>query len=756
MERWKFITMALISTTLVGLEIIWTRIFSAEFFYTFAFLILSLAVLGLGLGALTLHLFPGLNRGKLFGIYLSLIALFTLIGPPLVFRINMDFTELFSNWGMIGKLLLVLILLSSSFWVGGMALALLFKSYHRRMPKLYMFDLIGAGFGVILAILLMNQVGTPLATFLIAIPCLMAALLNSQGWMKGIPLLILLLVIPLSLKSDRLIQQQREERAPVVLTHWDAMAKIKLYEPTETYQQLNIDNVAHTGTIKFDGNWDRPDSLKFDFSINIKELIEQFHPCTYLVIGAGGGVDVVQPLHAGVSEIHAVEVIPYLNDLLVDGQLAEFSGYIYNDPRVKVVTEDARSYIRRFKNKFDLIYSSSSNTFAAMASGAFSMAENYLFTTEAFQDYWNALSDSGYMILEHQVYMPRVVSELMTALAREGVNDIPSRFAVYNWPGARRNVLLLSKRPLNSDVTDYAITGGKPLEGSPFYLLHPAADSVQNNLIQRIVIQGWEANQDSAQIDISPTSDNRPFIAQMGLWRNFEKSKLDKVIPYSDLYGFPLSQMIILILLGVVLFFIIPLNLLPYLVRGPKLRKYPWLYFFTIGAAFMMVEVVLIQKYTLFIGASLYSTVTVLLTLLVGSGIGSYYSPRIKTAVIFSSIVGLLILDILILPKVVSLFTNLPMLMRALIVSGFLFPVSFFMGMPFPKGSEKVGALIDWGFAVNGAASVLGSVLVVLVSFNLGFSYALLSGAFLYTVAFLLIRNHTAWLTIGEPNKQER
>jgi len=739
--------------TLVGLEIIWTRIFSAEFFYTFAFLILSLAILGLGLGALTLHLFPTLGRQKYFGVILSLIALCTLIGPPLVFRINMDFTLLFSDWAMVGKLIIVLILLSSAFWMGGMALAYLFKNYHHKMPKLYMYDLLGAGVGVLLAILLMNQLGTPLATFLIAIPCLFAAFLNSRRWLKTVPLLLLAFMVPLFMKSDQLLQQPREERAPVVLTHWDAMAKIKLYEPTDSYQQLNIDNVAHSGTIKFDGNWDRPDSLKFEFPINIESLISQFHSCTYLIIGAGGGVDVVQPLQAGVSEIHAVEVIPYLNDLLMHGQLAQFSGHIYHDPRVKVITEDARSYVKRFKDKFDIIYSSSSNTFAALASGAFSMAENYLFTIEAFQDYWNALSDSGYMILEHQVYMPRVVSELMTALEREHVSDIPSHFAVYNWPGARRNILLLSKQPLNFYITEYAITGDQSVGGSPFYLLHPAADSVKNNLIHRIVMQGWQAARDSAQIDLSPASDNRPFIAQMGLWRNFEKSKLDKVIPYSDLYGFPLSQMIILILLGVVVFLIIPLNLLPYLAKGPKLRKSPWLYFFTIGAAFMMVEVVLIQKYTLFIGASLYSTVTVLITLLIGSGIGSYYSPRIKTVAVFTGIIGLLILDILILPKVVSLFTNLPMLMRVLMVSGLLFPVAFFMGMPFPKGSEKVGALIDWGFAVNGAASVLGSVVVVLVSFNLGFSYALLAGTFLYTVAFLLIRNDKAWLIIGEPNK---
>ena len=120
---------------------------------------------------------------------------------------------------------------------------------------------------------------------------------------------------------------------------------------------------------------------------------------TFLSLGAGGGQDVYQALQDGAKEIHAVEVISHLNELMQDGELAEFSGYIYKAPRVVVISEDARAYVRRFTNKFDLIYSFSSNSFAALASGAFALAENYLYTTEAFIDYWNALSENGYMLI---------------------------------------------------------------------------------------------------------------------------------------------------------------------------------------------------------------------------------------------------------------------------------------------------------------------------------------------------------------------
>ncbi len=744
-KKSHFLTIALLSLSLIALEIVWTRIFSAEFFYTFAFLVLSLAILGLGLGALIFHLFPSLNRPQNLGLFLSLTGICALAGPPLVFLIRMDFSLLFNSWEMVGKLIITLFLLSSTYLMGGISLAFLFRNYHRQMPRLYMSDLLGAGMGVLLAVVLMNVAGTPVATFLIALPVLTAAFYTSRAWLKLVPGIATVAMIFLALNAGTLLEAEREEPFPVVYRHWDAMAKIKLYQPQDNFQRLNIDNVAHTGTIKFDGNWDRPDSLRFDFAINMEYLISQFDTCSYLVIGAGGGVDVVQPLQADVPEIHAVEVIPHINQMLLHGELAEFSGYIYHDPRVTVVTEDARAYARRFHRKFDIIYSSSSNTFAALASGAFAMAENYLFTADAFQDYWNALSDSGYMVLEHQVYMPRIVSELMTGLAGNEINDISRHFAVYDWPDARRNLLVLSKRPLTPEIIEHAITGTKKVDDSPFYLLHPASDSMRNNIIHRIISEGWENAADSAIIDISPTTDNRPFIAQMGLWKNFHWNKLDKVIPYSDLFGFPLSGMIVIIILGVVIFLIIPLNLIPYFRKGKKLKAVPWLYFFTIGMAFMMIEIVLMQKYTLFIGSSVYSTVTILLVVLVSSGTGSRFSEKVNSSVPFAGIIGFILLDIFVFGHITRALAGMDLVPRIFVTSALLFPLGFFMGMPFPKGTLKVGELIDWGFAVNGAASVLGSTIVVLIAFSFGFTFALLVSALLYLAAGLFLSVKQAW-----------
>ena len=540
---------------------------------------------------------------------------------------------------------------------------------------------------------------------------------------------------------------------------------------------------------RIDGNWDslHPDSA--EWSIDVSYLLSQFDSCVFLSLGAGGGSDVLQALVEGATEVHAVEVNPHINhmmtvgdpdgwrplppDTLVDSlsgdttiivdsaftpvTLAEFSGNIYNDPRVRVVSEDARSYVRRFDGRFDLIYSLSSNTWAALASGSFALAENYLFTTEAFMDYWRSLSDSGFLMMEHQVYVPRLVTEVMTALTRLGISNPTDHFAVYDLPRMRRKIILMSKQPLDDSTRYYAFG---PLTDERFADIHllvpPANDSLADNPVNRVVQNGWQAEADSAVIDLSPVNDNRPFVAQMGRWRNVNAESLERVIPYAEFQGFPLSRIVMLIILAVVVLLILPLNLLPYLRPGRHLRLRPWLYFFSIGVAFMAVEIILIQKYTLLIGASVYSIATVLLTLLIASGIGSRFARLFGNRVVFAGIVGWLLLDAFLFPSIIYAAGDLSLALRILVTAALIVPVGFFMGMPFPKGALRVGDLIDWGFAVNGAASVLGSILVLLVVFAFGYAVGLTLSAVVYSVAGLLLASRHGWEETVVDVAQER
>ena len=744
MRKRNTLLVALISLTLISLELAWTRVFSAEFFYSFAFLILSFAVLGLGLGALAVRMIPGFSSVKALPWLLLVTATAAAAGPPLAFKVGIDLTQLFHSWPMVGKFVLTALILSSPYFFGGAALSQIFRRGHGELSRLYMADLIGAGLGVVIAVLVMNLLGTPVAVFYCGLPVLLAAILTLPRPAKVLSLAVLVGMIFLAGQADTLLLKERQERGPVGYTHWDAVAKVKIYEFSEEYHGLEIDNTANSPVHAFDGDYTLPDSAAAIFGIDVRHLIEQFDDCTFLSLGAGGGGDVLQALLYGATEIHAVEVVPHINYLMTEGRLAEFSGNIYQDPRVIVATEDARSYVRRFENKFDLIYSLSSNTFAALASGSFAMAENYLFTREAFKDYWRALSEDGYLSMEHQFYMTRLTSEVMQALAELGVANPTEHFAIFNLPEMRRKLLLLSKRPLTDEIRRTAYWPLTSERHDQIHLLFPAAEADRDNIYQRIVDEGWEKVAPDLPIDISPCDDNRPFTAQLGLWKNFDFKALEKISPY-EFRGFPLAKLLVLMILAVSLVLVVPLNLLPYLKAGPVLKAVPWLYFFLLGMGFMMVEVVLIQQYTLLIGPSIYSLVTILTTLLLFSGIGSRLSAAFDDRVPFLGIAFLLLVNILIFPWVAATFGGMTLAPRMTVAALLIAPLGFFMGMPFPKGGRRVGDLIDWGFAVNGTASVIGSTLIILVAFMAGFRVALLLGGLVYLLAGALLARKSAW-----------
>ncbi|MCF7921061.1 MAG: hypothetical protein K9M55_00020 [Candidatus Marinimicrobia bacterium] len=759
MDRKHSYTIALLSFSLLSLELIWTRILAAEFFYTFAFLVLSLAILGLGLGGLTLRLFPKVDSLGSLRNSLLVGGIMILVGPPLVYRLGMSFSALAGSWAMLGKLILVIIILSSSFYFSGIALAILFKRFHSNISQLYMADLLGAGLGVIGAILAMNVFSTPVASFLISIPIFIAALINSPKLWKLLPGVLILLAMGTSYFGHILLKSSKPERLPSIYQHWDAMAQVKMFAyPGDEARGMVIDNAANTPVYKFDGDFSLPDSGAEDlWGIPAGDLIRQFESCHFLSLGAGGGADVLQALAQGATEVYAVEVNPWFNKMLLEGDpegylrsytdtlqselvtLPTYTSQFYHDPRVTVISEDARAFIRRHSSRFDVIYSLSSNTFAALASGSFALAENYLFTTEAFQDYWIALSDSGFLMMEHQFYMPRLVSEALLALDKLGVEHPKSHIAVYNLPSMRRKVLLLSKRPLETDFLQIALRDISSENFQDVHLVYPAVDSLKDNIYERIVEQGWQEVADSLAVDISPNSDNRPFAAQMGLWKNLSFDREAQLLPY-EFRGFPLTKLIVLIIILVVLLLIFPITLIPYFRAGPHLSLRHFAYFALIGIAYMSVELILMQQYTLLVGPSVYSVAAILVTLLISSGIGSRYSSVFESNMVFLAIIAWLFLDIILFRYFVMLFGHYEQGMRILATVLVVSPLGFFMGMPFPKGVRHVGPLVDWSFAVNGAASVLGSTITILIIISFGFRAGLGVAMILYGSALLILK----------------
>jgi len=747
LARRSAVIAGLASAGLIGLEVAWTRIFSAELYHSFAFLVLSLAVLGLGLGGLLLRLVPALREPARLGLLLVLAAAAGLAGPPLVLHLGVDVPHALASVGMTLRLVLMLLGLAAAFGAGGAALALVFRTGFTGMPALYMADLLGAAAGGAVTVLLMNVVGTPAATVLCAAPLALAAALAGGRRVRVAAALVVLaggVALPW---AGQLLSKPRQERAPVLSRHWDAMALVKVLDFGDA-RGVNIDNAANTPISPFDGDFAKLRAEPSGFLVDTQPLTDAMSgPHSFLSIGPGGGGDVLMALKNGAAEVHAVEVNGYVNSLLLPGgAYAEYSGRLYSDPRVRVVTSDARSYLRRFDGRFDLIYSFSSNTFAALASGAFALAENYLFTTEALADAYRALSPRGFLVVEHQFYVPRLVSEAVDALRSRGVAAPATHLAVFASPRSKRQVLLVAKAPLTPDLLAAPFLA---LREHDFELMHrvfPDPMAGASPLVARIVAQGWRSAGADSPTDLSPTTDDRPFIAQQGLFKNFRLAAMRSFEAF-EFKGFPLARATVLTILAVVLLLVLPLNLLPLARRRePALGLAGGLYFFAIGVGYMALEVVLIQKMTLLLGSGAYTVATILVALLGSSGVGARFAPRFGERAPFVAIVALVALAALLLGPVIGAAAAWSLPARVALTATLVAPLGFFMGMPFPLGTARVGDLVDWGFAVNGMASVAGSAGVLLVSFEWGLTAGLALGGIAYVAAGTLLARRTGWV----------
>ena len=729
------LSIGLIAAMLVALEIVWTRIFSAEFFYSFAFLTVSLAVLGLGLGALSLRFWPTLATTPRIGLAALLASAAAALGPAAVLRLDIEFVALWHSAGDLALLAVGVGILLLPYLAGGAYIAVLLRRQRDNTAQLYAADLVGAALGGIAAVWMMNAFGVPAAAVLC---CIFGA---AAGWgqdryQRVGSVALLAMLIGCAHTADITLVPQKSEKAPIIAEHWDALGRIKIYIHGAQSRGINIDGAANMLLHRVRGDWRQGLQTTPEFQLDLRPLIQKLGAERVMVVGAGGGSEVMQAKLGGAKRIDAVEVNAALNDMLTDGAQAAFFGHLYQSPGVEVLSEDARVYARQHPASFDLILSRSANTFAALSSGAFALAENYLFTVEAFADFYRALTADGILLVEHQVYMPRLTSAVLATLQGLEIAEPRRHFAVYDLPTMRRQVLVLAQQPLTRELVEEILPAIFTAADPASRLLHPVQEP--KHLISRIVADGWQTHWPTAAIDISPPTDNRPFVAQMGRWDRWDRGRQQQALAF-EFAGFPLARLMVLAVLVVVVVIAVPLLLLPLRSGQTSMPATAWLYFAVIGIGYMLLEVVWIQQYSLFLGNSAYTFPLVLLVLLLSSGAGSFYSQRGGQQLPFIFVAAWTLAHLALFPQLVALCGGLDWGLRVAIACALIAPPGFFMGMPFPRATRHVGAWIDWGFAVNGVASVFGAALAVFIAIHLGFVAALLVASCCYLGAMALI-----------------
>jgi spermidine synthase len=761
----------LVSAAVLFLEILTTRIFSLILWNNMAYLVISMAMLGIGSAGVWDLL---LRKDKKE----SHLACLSLAAAVAVF-ISLRVVGLFDfQLGLSGILVLaaVSLLIFLPFFFMGLVLVRVFSARAEKIGAVYAINLLASACGVVLGLGLLGRMGMPDALVAACLCLALAALLFSAKETIAVKAAAAFCILfmatgffwsekwfKLKVTSTKTFKFQKLwPDFNLEFSKWDPLGRVDVFSSGRSwlvfdrekyfYRVLIIDGAADTTIIDFRDLQDKTGFFKGTVYGQAFTLLGR-PPEKVLVIGVGGGPDVQAALAAKSKEVTGVEV-----NRSVLKAVRKFSPGLANDPRVRLVASDGRSYVARSKDKFDIIQISGVDTVSALEWGAYIQAENYVHTVEAYIDYFKHLSPDGVLSLSLVEMAPprnmlRSSVLAVEAMRRMGIDHPEQKIILVQQ--SQFLVMLVRLRPFTadeirkfqSDLESSQIKG--PILFEIRYLLNehyplgvryaPGVEKPDDAFTQffAAVAKGNEAGFiKDYPFDISAVSDNRPFFYKFYYWPYLSFAK-------GGLAGPVLWVQLLLALSFATVFIILPVLL----KRGQKsggifLRV--WFFFF-IGLGYMMVEIPLIQEYALYLGHPVYALGLVLGALLVSSGIGAWLFQKILfdrtwaaiaavAAVIIINLIGLLFLGRLLGATMDSSFA-----VRVLVAGLCTGLLGLFMGVPFPAGLRRLEqsrpGLVPWAWAVNSSASVVSSVLAVIVAMGMGFRWISLLACFCYFLA---------------------
>ena len=527
------------------------------------------------------------------------------------------------------------------------------------------------------------------------------------------------------------------------------------------YMDIFIDGTAGTPMYQFNGNFDDPNPAVADLKINFPGyfpfiFLKDIEKDSMLIIGPGGGRDVLLAAMGGIRKITAVEVNRDLVDIV--RKYSKYNGGIYTShDTVSIIVDEGRSFLKRQKGKHDIIMLSLPVTNTSRSVEGYAMTENFLLTVDSINDYLDHLTDEGRLIViaHGDLSMMKLLSISLSALNKRGIINAEAMKHIYMVGSGQYPLFVLKKMPFEiaETVARYRAvsTFGYDYSSSFFPYIEQAGvlnASLQNLGNGKTVFDDVEERVEKLGYDISLVTDDRPFFYK------FERGIPSPVLMVS--WG----------AIGITLLVV----LIPFVLYWRKeailKRQYPRdigdrrknlityiVLFFMLGAGFMLVEISLAQRFVLFLGKPVLSLAVLLFSLLTGAGIGSLYSGRLASNRIMRGIsiaalciVGTLLMYNFIISFIFGQLLGTNLAVRLLVAVVILILLGFIMGFPFPLSirllkEKTMEDHIPWMWGVNGISSVLGSALTVVIAVQFGFSVAFLLGAGCYFVVFLLFRN---------------
>lgn len=732
-------------------EITLTRLFSATIWYHFAFVAISVALFGWGLGGFLVFLLRLSRFEQQMRSILVVLSLLLAVTLPLflvmILQLPFDPEEP-------GRLKTYFLLCLMPFLAGGAVLSLAFESCGRDSNRLYFADLLGASLGTLLVPLTIRQLGAESTILAIAVlpslaAVLLAASLGKAARMRWLPVALVVLSCSVGLtawnvKTGRLTVRDapkkelymllaEHEGASIDFDKWNAYSRITSVKGfSEDYvRRIFIDSSAETSVMHWDGTPNTPPDARNWFRAFPFRIVEKPE---VLIIGPGGGTDVVLSIAAGASHVTAVE----MNDLIVEcvRELGAEAGNVYD--KVDLVMDEGRNYIQRCGRRFDMIVLGWVDSWASVAGGGLALTENYLYTQDALESYYDHLDDNGALvIIRWPVDVPRLVANAVSFMSKRGMSmDEISRHVMaisMRKPGkeeesAVETVFMMSRSPLTKEQVDAMLAGHD--EAHIWHAPFRSADAPYSDLFSEKIT--FAQYTDAFERLATPVTDDHPFY-----------------FAWDKPYGIPgfvkeLLQLPVIFVVGFMLLVLIATRFAGLRAPGPRTVAY----FGALGVGFIVVEVALIQRLILLLGHPIYALVVILFTLLMAGGLGSLYARRFAPEAIrraLGRVIPLVVLLVLmaafVLPLIVDLTLPLVLPARIAITALMVFPYGFLMGMPFPLGLRKQSqdpggspASVLWG--INGIASVIGSLGGVALAVAFGFTWVFVIGALCYVVAW--------------------
>lgn len=785
-----FAGLFLVTFATLAYQLLLTRVFSVTMYYHFAFVAISVTMFGMAVGALAVYLRPDVFVPDRLHRHLAIGAAgfaVTIVGSFLA-HLWLPFRPEMSAAGL-ASVVLTYAVLSVPFTFSGIVVALALTRFPGQVGALYAADLAGAAAGCAMLGPLLRLSDAPTAIVATAAFSALAALLFAapraaraqRGLVRACAAIALVLTTfaaahTVAVRRDapllRLAWAKGRYEPPPLAERWNPFSRIRVIgdasrrgrpsgwgmsttlPPALTARELHLDIDSYAGTelTAFDGDVSTVEHLKYDVT-NIAHYLRP--SARVLVVGTGGGRDVLSALAFNQRSVTGVEINPDILDL-VHGRFGDFTGHLDRDPRVTFVNDEARSFIARMDERVDLIQISLIDTWAATASGAFVLTENSLYTVEAWRTFLEHLTPAGILTVSRWYYADRpgevYRSAALAATTLRGMG--------VHRPGA--HLIIVRARPAAADDVPDGIgtllVSPAPFSDADVNRLEEVASRLKFDVIQSprtssdetfaAIASGDRLDQVIARypLNIAAPTDDSPFFFHMLRLRDVFNAALwrDQGIVSFNMKAVGVLGLLLLTVIALTAAcIVVPLALTR--GRGELSGAAPHLLFFAaIGFGFMLVEISQLQRLAVLLGHPAYSLSVVLFSLLVSSGIGSLTTARAvdpasaaRSRLLWT--LAVLVAFGLATPPVVRHFDSAATATRILLSIAILMPIGFCMGMAFPLGMRAAlrgsPQIAPWLWGVNGAASVCASVLAVVIAIGAGISAAFWTGVACYAVA---------------------